>query len=60
MKHSYKLAFSAAAAVTWFGIASAQEFSADVPVNVLTPDVVETETLGNLEFFDGSCQKNFA
>ena len=31
----------------------AQEFKADVPDNVLTPDQVETNTLGTLEFFDG-------
>lgn len=29
------------------------EFAADVPDNVLTPDVVNTKTLGKLEFFDG-------
>jgi hypothetical protein len=28
-------------------------YSAKVPDNVLTPDSVETETLGKLEFFDG-------
>ncbi|MEQ9696024.1 DUF1254 domain-containing protein [Shimia sp. SDUM112013] len=33
--------------------ATAQEFAADVPDNVRTPDVVETETLGTLNFFDG-------
>lgn len=32
---------------------AAQEYAADVPENVLTPDVVETATLGTLEFFDG-------
>ena len=34
-------------------MAMAQEFKADVPDNVLTPDQVETQTLGSLEFFDG-------
>lgn len=29
------------------------EFAADVPESVTTPDVVETETLGTLNFFDG-------
>jgi len=29
------------------------EFAADVPDNVLTPDIVNTKTLGKLEFFDG-------
>jgi len=29
------------------------KFSADVPEFVLTPDLVKTEFLGNLEFFDG-------
>lgn len=29
------------------------KFAAQVPENVLTPDRVETETLGTLEFFDG-------
>ena len=33
--------------------AVAQKFDADVPENVKTPDVVKTETLGNLNFFDG-------
>ena len=33
--------------------AAAQEYKADIPENVLTPDIVETETLGALEFFDG-------
>ena len=32
---------------------TAQEFKADVPDNILTPDRVETQTLGDLEFFDG-------
>ncbi|NOE32248.1 DUF1214 domain-containing protein [Ruegeria sp. HKCCD7318] len=32
---------------------SDREFAAIVPENVLTPDRVETETLGTLEFFDG-------
>ncbi|WP_037311514.1 DUF1254 domain-containing protein [Ruegeria halocynthiae] len=43
-----------AAAATSLAIpALGQEFAADVPDNVKTPDVVETETLGTLEFFDG-------
>jgi hypothetical protein len=30
------------------------KYAADVPEFVLTPDKVETEYLGDLEFFDGS------
>lgn len=33
--------------------AAAQEFAADVPDSVTTPDIVETYSLGTLEFFDG-------
>ncbi|MCV6824563.1 MULTISPECIES: hypothetical protein [Halocynthiibacter] len=32
--------------------AFAQDYAADVPENVLTPDVVETQTLGAIVFFD--------
>ena len=32
---------------------SVATFSADVPASVTTPDVVETEKLGTLRFFDG-------
>jgi len=31
----------------------AQEFSADIPESVTTPNVVDTRTLGTLNFFDG-------
>ncbi|MDH3901915.1 MAG: DUF1254 domain-containing protein, partial [Xanthomonadales bacterium] len=34
-------------------LAGNPEFAADIPDNVLTPDVVNTQTLGKLEFFDG-------
>ncbi len=33
--------------------ANAQTYSADTPDTVLTPDIVETERLGALRFFDG-------
>ena len=33
------------------------KYSADVPESVTTPDVVETSTLGKLEFFDGMPSK---
>lgn len=32
---------------------AAPKYSADVPESILTPDVVETEQLGTLQFFDG-------
>ncbi|MGS4988990.1 DUF1254 domain-containing protein [Roseibium sp. RP-7] len=35
------------------GDVTAQEFKADVPKSIQTPDVVETETLGKLDFFNG-------
>ncbi|MBW8640758.1 DUF1254 domain-containing protein [Hoeflea sp. WL0058] len=35
------------------GGANAQTYSADTPDSVLTPDIVETERLGALRFFDG-------
>lgn len=37
--------------------ATAQTYSADVPDDMLTPDVVETERLGTLRFFDGMPDK---
>ncbi len=33
--------------------AAAPEYAADIPASVTTPDVVETERLGTLTFFDG-------
>ncbi len=33
--------------------AETPRYSADVPLSILTPDVVETDRLGTLEFFDG-------
>jgi outer membrane protein OmpA-like peptidoglycan-associated protein len=36
---------------------STAKYAAKVPENVWTPDVVETETLGTLEFFDGMPNK---
>ena len=42
--------------ITWPTVAQdAQKptYSADVPEFLLTPDKVETEVLGTLEFFDG-------
>ncbi|WP_299356010.1 DUF1254 domain-containing protein [uncultured Shimia sp.] len=53
MKLSNLLTGTVLAAGVFVSGATAQEFAADVPDNVLTPDVVETETLGKLEFFDG-------
>lgn len=41
------------AALTSASPVLAQEFAADVPESVTTPDVVETQTLGTLNFFDG-------
>ncbi|MCR9087850.1 MAG: DUF1254 domain-containing protein [Rhodobacteraceae bacterium] len=35
------------------GVAQSPEFAADVPDSVTTPDVVETYSLGTLNFFDG-------
>lgn len=32
----------------------APKYSADVPVDITTPDVVQTELLGKLDFFDGT------
>ncbi|MCP4383029.1 MAG: DUF1254 domain-containing protein [Hyphomicrobiales bacterium] len=49
----WKTTVAAAAMLALVGPVAAQEYAADVPENVLTPDVVETETLGTLEFFDG-------
>jgi hypothetical protein len=43
-------------AITWPAVAQETpkpKYSADVPEFLLTPDKVETEFLGNLEFFDG-------
>ena len=40
-------------ALVWGVPAAAQEFKADVPESVTTPDSVETYSLGTLEFFDG-------
>lgn len=50
------IASSVLAITMAMGPATAQsdaEFAAKVPDNVLTPDKVETETLGTLQFFDG-------
>ena len=33
--------------------ANAQTYEADVPNSIKTPDVIETERLGTLKFFDG-------
>jgi len=38
------------------GEAAAQTYAADVPETILTPDAVETQTLGTLKFFDGMPQ----
>lgn len=40
------------------GSASAQNYAADVPDTLLTPDRVETERLGSLRFFDGMPDEN--
>ena len=44
------------ALMTTTASADAPKYAADVPENVLTPDQVQTETLGTLEFFDGMPQ----
>ena len=36
-----------------FGAAAEPKYKADVPQSLLTPNTVETELLGTLEFFDG-------
>ncbi len=41
------------ASFTWAQEAIEPEYAADVPEYLLTPDTVETEFLGELEFFDG-------
>jgi len=33
------------------------EYAADIPDYILTPDLVQTELLGDLEFFDGTPRK---
>jgi len=38
---------------TWAQEPQKPKYSADVPESILTPDKVETERLGTLEFFDG-------
>ncbi|MCW2309591.1 DUF1254 domain-containing protein [Rhodobium gokarnense] len=48
--------FAAGLALGLFSVlpeAGAQTYAADVPASVETPDVVETERLGTLKFFDG-------
>lgn len=50
MKHTTYLASTALALTLTTGAALAQEYAADVPANVITPDVVETDTLGRLDF----------
>lgn len=47
------LAGSALIVASTFAAADTPKFAADVPDSVLTPDQVETNTLGNFEFFDG-------
>ena len=47
------LASSLTIAAPIISLADTPEFAAIVPENVMTADVVETETLGRLEFFDG-------
>ena len=44
---------SVLALMTTPSLADGPKYAADVPDNVLTPDSVETATLGTLEFFDG-------
>ena len=53
MPYRRLLAGAALAATTTMALAETPEFAANVPEKVLTPDVVETDTLGTLEFFDG-------
>ncbi|SHK45543.1 Uncharacterized conserved protein [Shimia gijangensis] len=53
MKLTALMASTALVLTTTFAFADAPKYAADVPENVLTPDIVETDTLGNLEFFDG-------
>ena len=47
------LAGSALIVASTFAAADTPKFAADVPDSVLTPDQVETKTLGAFEFFDG-------
>ena len=44
---------SLALLLTLSSVAQAQTYQGIVPDYVLTPDVVETESIGTLEFFDG-------
>ncbi len=54
MKHHYFLAGAVFALLAGAAQAeSAAKYAADMPENVLTPDSVDTDTLGTLEFFDG-------
>ena len=54
MRNNIAIASAALALMTTAAWAEAPKYAADVPDNVKTPDVVETETLGNLKFFDGT------
>ncbi|MEV8468914.1 DUF1254 domain-containing protein [Fluviibacterium sp. DFM31] len=53
MTYRTMLAGATLAVTASVALAETPEFAANVPENVLTPDVVETDTLGTLEFFDG-------
>ncbi len=52
MKFTTLMASTALAITSTFALADAPKYAADVPENVLTPDVVETDTLGRC------CQTN--
>jgi hypothetical protein len=47
------IASTTLALTTTLALADAPKYAADVPKNILTPDSVETRSLGTLEFFDG-------
>ena len=54
-RYAYTLLVATVALGQIFASASAAEpkYKADVPESLLTPDTVETELLGTLDFFDG-------
>ena len=53
MKISYKLAGIAIATILAVPASAAPKYKADVPASIVTPDKVQSEYLGDLEFFDG-------
>ena len=53
MKISYTLASIAIATILAGPAIAAPKYKADVPASIVTPDKVQSEYLGDLEFFDG-------